>query len=58
MAHAIWLVAGAGLMGWVFLLGLCVGVAGELRAGLELWSEITMKVVTLGRWNAPEEEAE
>lgn len=58
MGAVVYTAIGLVLAAWVFLLALCWAVVGEVRGGLEVWAEVTMKIVSLGRWNAPQEEAE
>lgn len=54
----VWVLVGLVLAVWILALSASVLVAGGIRGGLELWAEVTMQVVTAGRWRPAEEESE
>ncbi len=56
MGHALWVVAGMLIGTMLTTLAFALVLMGELRGGLEAWAEGWMRVVTLGRWNAQEED--
>lgn len=58
MGFVFWQLVGLVLFVAISVMVGCVLGAGELRGGLEAWAELVMRVVTLGRWNPAQEEAD
>jgi len=55
-ATILWYATSFILAAMCFTLSMAIVLAGELRGGLEIWNDTWWRLLSGGRFNAPEEE--